>query len=137
MPKTPNADISYAHGTDGFSREAGYMLEKEIEKILVAEVAKAGGRAYKWVSPGNAGVPDRIVILPGRAPVFMELKADTGSLTALQESQLNRLRGLGQKPRVVYGLRGLAEFFFTAGLPEAGERVRKILTRGETKNRRG
>ena len=27
------------------------MLEKEIEKILVAEIARVGGRAYKFVSP--------------------------------------------------------------------------------------
>ena len=31
------------------------MLEKDIEKILVNEVKKLGGRAYKRVSPGNDG----------------------------------------------------------------------------------
>ena len=41
------------------------MREKEIEKILVTGVKKLGGRAYKCASPGNDGVPDRIVILPG------------------------------------------------------------------------
>ena len=51
------------------------MQEKEIEKILVAEVKKLGGRAYKWVSPGNDGVPDRIVVFPNRKPIFVELKA--------------------------------------------------------------
>ena len=60
------------------------MREKDIEKILVAEVRKLGGRAYKWVSPGNDGVPDRIVIFPGKTPVFVELKTDTGKLSALQ-----------------------------------------------------
>ena len=36
------------------------MSEKEIEKILRDEVRKLGGRAYKWVSPGNDGAgPDR------------------------------------------------------------------------------
>ena len=42
------------------------MLEREIEKKLVDGVRKLGGRAYKFVSPGNDGVPDRIVVLPGR-----------------------------------------------------------------------
>ena len=28
-------------------------------------IRKLGGRAFKWVSPGNDGVPDRIVVLPG------------------------------------------------------------------------
>ena len=48
------------------------MTEKEIERILVTGVRDLGGRAYKWVSPGNAGVPDRIVIFPGQAPIFAD-----------------------------------------------------------------
>ena len=64
------------------------MREKDIEKILVNEVRKLGGWAYKWVSPGNDGVPDRIVFLPGRPPVFVELKTETGKLSALQELSL-------------------------------------------------
>ena len=51
------------------------MKESEIEKILVREVKKLGGRAYKFVSPGNDGVPDRIVIFPNHQPIFVELKA--------------------------------------------------------------
>lgn len=86
------------------------MREKEIERFLTDGVKKMGGRAYKWVSPGNAGVPDRIVILPGRPPIFVELKTDTGSLTALQEIQIKRLKGLGQKVRVLYGLDQTKEF---------------------------
>ncbi len=50
------------------------MKEKDIEKILVGEVKKLGGRAYKWVSPGNDWVPDRIGVFPNRPPVFVELK---------------------------------------------------------------
>ena len=38
------------------------MLEREIEKKLVDGVRKLGGRAYKFVSPGNDGVPERIVL---------------------------------------------------------------------------
>lgn len=86
------------------------MREKEIEKILVLEVKKLGGRAYKWVSPGNDGVPDRIVIFPGRPPVFVELKTDTGRLTALQKVQIDRLRSLGQDARVVRGAAGVKAF---------------------------
>ena len=86
------------------------MQEKEIEKILVLEVKKLGGRAYKWISPGNDGVPDRIVIFPGRQPVFVELKTDTGRLTALQKVQIDRLRSLGQDARVVRGAAGVKAF---------------------------
>ena len=57
------------------------MREKEIEKILVECVKRLGGRAYKWTSPGNDGVPDRIVILPDTRVIFVELKTDTGVLS--------------------------------------------------------
>lgn len=87
------------------------MREKEIEKILVAEVKKLGGRAYKWVSPGNDGVPDRIVIFPNQRPIFVELKTDTGRLTELQEVQIRRLQELGQPVEVVRGISGLSRLF--------------------------
>ena len=68
------------------------MRESDIEKILVREVKKLGGRAYKWVSPGNDGVPDRIVIFPDKIPIFVELKTDTGKLSALQNVQIKKLK---------------------------------------------
>ena len=60
------------------------MLERELEKIFVTEMKKLGGYAYKFVSPGNDGVPDCIAIFPDGL-VFAELKADGGTLSALQE----------------------------------------------------
>lgn len=86
------------------------MLEKEIEKSLVREIKKLGGRAYKWVSPGNDGVPDRIVILPDRAPIFVELKTETGRLTSLQKIQIDRLKKLGQDVRILHGLQEVERF---------------------------
>ena len=86
------------------------MREKEIEKRLVAGVKNLGGKAYKWVSPGNNGVPDRIVILPEMAPVFVELKTESGRLTALQQVQISRLRDLGQDVRVLYGWEQVKDF---------------------------
>lgn len=50
------------------------MLESALERSLVGAVKKIGGRAYKWVSPGETGVPDRIVILPWGKIIFVELK---------------------------------------------------------------
>ena len=97
------------------------MRERDIERVLVAEVKKVGGRAYKWVSPGNAGVPDRIVIFPGRPPVFVELKAGGGTLTALQEVQITRLEALGQTVRVVRGMDGLSQFFQDMGYEDVSK----------------
>lgn len=97
------------------------MREKDIEKILVEQVRKLGGRAYKWVSPGNDGVPDRIVIFPGKPPVFMELKSEKGKLSALQKSQMRRLLELGQAVFVVRGMDGLSEFFQLTGYEETSK----------------
>lgn len=72
------------------------MLEKAVERRLVAEVKSLGGRAYKWESPGNNGVPDRIVVLPQGRVYFIETKRPKGGKAeALQELQHQRLRELG------------------------------------------
>ena len=86
------------------------MLEREIEKKLVDGVRKLGGRAYKFVSPGNDGVPDRIVVLPGISPVFVELKTETGRLSSLQNVQIKKLKDLGQDVRVLYCLEDVKRF---------------------------
>lgn len=86
------------------------MLEREIEKKLVNGVRKLGGRAYKFVSPGNDGVPDRIVVLPGISPVFVELKTETGRLSSLQNVQIKKLKDLGQDVRILYGLEDVKRF---------------------------
>ena len=71
------------------------MLEKDVEKKLIRGIKKLGGRAYKWVSPGNAGVPDRIIIMPEGRIYFVELKTDTGRLSGLQRQACLGARGKG------------------------------------------
>lgn len=78
------------------------MLEKDIEKYLVRKVRTVlGGRAYKLVSPGNAGMPDRMVCLPGGFAVFVELKAPGKTTRPLQDVQIGRLRKLGFRVEVI------------------------------------
>lgn len=71
------------------------MKESELENIFRREVEKRGGRAVKWVAPGNAGVPDRIVLLPGGRCGFVELKAPGEQPRAQQKVWLSRLNQLG------------------------------------------
>ena len=87
------------------------MKESELERILTEEVRREGGKAYKWVSPGNVGVPDRIVFFPDGEIYFVELKTDNGKVSPQQKIQLNRLNGLGQDARVIRGMDGLISFF--------------------------
>lgn len=51
------------------------MREKLIEQKLVKAVKAAGGLCPKFVSPGMAGMPDRLVLLPGSRLAFVEVKA--------------------------------------------------------------
>lgn len=92
------------------------MREADIEKKLREAVRKAGGRAYKWVSPGNSGVPDRVVFLPGGRIIFVELKRAGGRSTKLQQVQQDRLRTLGADVREVVGMKGLEEFMQEFGI---------------------
>ena len=68
------------------------MLERDIEKKLTRLVRELGGLCYKFVSPGNDGVPDRIIITPKGSVWFVELKTETGRLSPRQRYQIERLR---------------------------------------------
>ena len=101
------------------------MLEKDIEKLFRDEIKKAGGKAYKFTSPGNDGVPDRIVMLPDGRIVFVELKTDTGKLSKLQELQCRQIAELGQTVRVLHGLSEVRDFFLEFGLEAAAYRLER------------
>ena len=69
-------------------------LERDIERALVAMIRSRGGLCLKWVCPGWAGVPDRIILLPGGRLIFAELKGPGGGRRHLQlwwAEQLTRL----------------------------------------------
>ena len=72
------------------------QLEKDIEQKLVKKVKAAGGLCLKWVCPGWAGVPDRIVLLPFGRVVFVELKrSKSETLRKRQEWWAKKLTDLG------------------------------------------
>lgn len=77
------------------------MREKEIEKKLIREVRHRGGVCLKFISPGFAGVPDRIVLLPDGCVAFVEVKAYGEKTRPLQTSRHKLLRRLGFKVYVL------------------------------------
>jgi hypothetical protein len=73
------------------------MRENVIEGYLRDQVKAIGGKAYKFVSPGNAGVPDRLICLPGDKYVFVETKATGKKSTPLQIKQQNDFMKRGSR----------------------------------------
>lgn len=73
------------------------MLEKDIEKKLGEGLQKICRKAkcLKFISPGCAGVPDRIILLPGAKVAFVELKAPKKKERALQIYRQGLLKALG------------------------------------------
>lgn len=70
-------------------------LENAVENYLTKEVERRGGITYKFESPGQKGVPDRIVILNGRT-AFVETKRPKGGrFSKLQKWQIDRMRKAG------------------------------------------
>ena len=77
------------------------MREREIEKKLVDAVKTQGGVCWKFVSPGTAGVPDRIILMPMGRIAFVEVKAPGERPRKLQLARHRLLRRLGFKTYVL------------------------------------
>jgi len=71
------------------------MREKIIEEKLTKTVKQNGGVCWKFTSPGTAGVPDRIVLMPKGHIAFVEVKAPNQKPRPLQLSRHRLLRRLG------------------------------------------
>lgn len=68
--------------------------EGVIESHLVSRCEKLGILCYKFVSPGNKGVPDRILIANGQT-IFVETKKPGGVPRELQEYVIKKMRKSG------------------------------------------
>lgn len=83
------------------------MLERTIESYLANRVAERGGLCIKLV--GYTGIPDRLVLLDGRA-FFVECKAPGGRLSPMQRHWLDDLGKKGFVARVVDSKAAVDEF---------------------------
>lgn len=70
--------------------------EKLIEAHLVKRAAEMGGVALKYDNSFDRAYPDRLVLLPGGASGWIEVKSRGCKPTALQEFRHRELRALGQ-----------------------------------------
>jgi hypothetical protein len=73
------------------------MLEREVEAYFVWSVERIGGKTFKFRSPQQRGVADRIACLPDGSTWFVELKKPKGGrLAPLQKLHAAELCALNQ-----------------------------------------
>lgn len=73
------------------------QMERKIEQKLVQQIKKNKGMALKLVSPGCAGVPDRLILFfPGKC-AFVEVKEKGKKPRKLQLKRHEQLRQMGFK----------------------------------------
>lgn len=86
------------------------MKEYAVEKHLVQKTQDCGGLCLKFISPGIAGVPDRIVILPGGKIGFAETKAPGKKPRRLQRAVIRTLYKCGCRVAVIDNLKSAEGF---------------------------
>ena len=69
--------------------------ESVVESHLVKRVKAMGGKCLKFVSPSEAGVADRLILLPGRKGGFIETKRLGEEPRPLQARFIRQCRELG------------------------------------------
>jgi len=79
------------------------MLEKELERKCCLHAKNLGFLCYKFVSPSQRGVPDRLFIAHGRS-LFVEFKATGKKPTALQLHHMDKLTAAGMDCIVIDSL---------------------------------
>ena len=75
--------------------------ERDIEKKLVNAVREKGGWAVKLSAQWEAGIPDRLVLLPHGKCYFIELKRPGEQPRPIQVRRAKQLRALGFKVYVI------------------------------------
>jgi hypothetical protein len=77
------------------------MREADIEKKVILYAKEKGFLVYKFKSPNNKGVPDRLIINPMGLVFFIEFKKKGKKLTILQDYVLKCLSDRSVKTYVV------------------------------------
>ena len=90
------------------------MKEKSVERMLKRKIEAAipGAKCLKFISPGNSGMPDRIIMLPGGVIIFAETKRPGEVPRPLQLFVHSQLRKMG---------------FIVAGCVDSPEAVRRTV----------
>jgi hypothetical protein len=78
------------------------ISESEIEKYFCWVVEMNAGKTWKFKSPAQRGVADRIACLPNGGTWFVELKTKGGKLSELQKMFGQQMQYLNQRYAVLW-----------------------------------
>lgn len=93
--------------------------ERDVEKYLVKQITKCGGKCLKWRAVDTGGVPDRICMLPWMGIFFVEVKAIDGKLSKKQRHMFGEFREAGGATFIACGKAGVDELIkYVEGLKE-------------------
>lgn len=86
-------------------------MESKIERYFIKRAKKQRALTFKFVSPGNAGVPDRLVIHSTGKVEFVELKAPGEVPRPLQVATFVKLANHGQTVTIIDSKDGVDRFW--------------------------
>ena len=84
--------------------------ENKVESKFKDGIKALGGKAYKFISPGSNGVPDRIACLPNGRVIFVELKSPNGTLSKQQRHRIAELHSMKQEVYVLQTVQQVEKF---------------------------
>ena len=87
-----------------------FHSESQLERKFCDKIKHLGGLPLKFVSPGRAGVPDRIVLMPGGKIYFVEMKSEVGEISILQDYVFKKFTELGFKVHIINSVESLKKF---------------------------
>lgn len=79
------------------------MRESQVQKKIKERLERNGFFVTKLIQTSTNGIPDIMAIKRGNV-VFLEVKAEGGKLSELQEFRIEQLKSVGVFAKVVYGV---------------------------------
>lgn len=111
------ASLACARGSHSLKKAASNIVdhaevsEKTIEKYLAKRAAEYGLLCLKYSNPNMVGYPDRLIVLPGNAVIWVELKSKGKKPTKVQQLRITDLRNRGHYVWVIDSREMVDELF--------------------------
>ena len=71
------------------------MTEQQYQKKIIDNYESEGWFVLKLIKTNKNGIPDLLCLKSGEKPLFIEVKAEKGIVSALQEYRIKELTDLG------------------------------------------